>query len=436
MRGSAAKTLAKLRRGGSRGEDTAEQGMHRELLARTQQLFGPFAVVDQVQTDYAGRPRSFAVTFDVATASALAAPQRMRQAEWQLRNIVDPGGNGLVTATWDLPRRIVRVAATTLPQCVPAAPRGAAANDLDDAMKAYATLDIPIGLGENGREVVWPLHKAAHCVIAQREAGAGLSTMLRTISTAAAHAGMCVVVADLTVEEHDDFAGFLDWPNMHLVGRDQRGAVRAVSYVADILERREQRARGEAVSGTEGGVPDGAPILLVVHGFDTLARSEPGEAVVERLRQTVTWIGSLGRAHRVHVVLTFQRGRVAREVNWLAEMSVQLGRLDPLVPSVLGITSQLATRGRGLARLGNEDTLLQGYYTPDPVWNRSDADTAILDALRPPRSLYPRMVVASSPTADGASEILSAPVVTADSRPDLDPLSAHYRPQPPRAPLW
>ena len=432
VRGLAAKAAAKLHSRGKRSTTTAAQGVHGELSARAQQLFGQSVVVDHVEIDDSDRLRAFVATFDLATAAALTNPQHARRAEWQLRHILDPHGDDLVTTTWDLGRCVVRVAATTLPELIPAVPRGAAASNLHAVEQSYSSLAIPIGVGEDYREIVWPLSEAPHCVIAKQEAGIGLSTMVRTIITAAADAGVCVIVADLS--EHDDFAGFVDWPNMHLVGRDYPSAARAISYVASILELRQGRG-GEDVGEGSSEKPDSAPILLVVHGFDAPRRSVGSK--FEDLQQRVDRIRNLGREFRVHSMLTFAHGYMRPEDSAFASLLIQLGRLQTLASMQLGIESgpgdhrQLRTRGRGIAKLNGGVTLFQGYLTPDPKCSGiSEADTEILDALRPPTSLYPRMVIDLPPTISDWDAVLSAPVVAAKTRPDLDPLSFHYQPRP------
>lgn len=431
MRGLAAKTAARLRSWGERDTNAAAHGVHGELAVRAQQLFGRSVVVKDVEIDDTGRLRAFVATFDLATAAALTHPQHTRRAEWQLRHILAPHGDDLVTATWDLERCVVRVAATTLPELVPAVPRGAAASNLPAVEQSYNSLAIPIGVAEDRREIVWPLREAPHCVIAKQVAGIGLSTMVRTIITAAADAGVCVVMADFS--EHDDFAGFVDWPNMHLVGRDYPSAARTIGYVADILERRVRGYRGANIGGSE--LPDGAPILLVVHGFDAPRRSVGSR--FEDLQQRVDRIRNLGREFRVHSLLTFAHGYMRLEDSAFASLLIQLGRLQPLSSMQLGIENeagnhrQLHVRGRGIAKLNGGVTLFQGYLTPDPKWSGiTEADTEALDALRPPTSLYPRMVIDLPSTMSDWNAVLSAPVVTAETRPDLDPLSFHYQPPP------
>ena len=68
----------------------------------------------------------------------------------------------------------------------------------------------------------------------------------------------------------------------------------------------------------------------------------------------------------------------------------------------------------------------QGFYTPNPTDRDLTADeAAILDELHPDISLYPRMLI-DMPDADKIHswhQIATAPIVPAQSRPDLDPES-------------
>ncbi len=97
-----------------RGGNRSERGA---LDAMAQSLFGDTALVEHVESDDAGHLRSVRVKFDLSTASALADPQRASHAAWRLQHILDPGGNDLVSCTWDLGRCTVTASAVDAPVC-------------------------------------------------------------------------------------------------------------------------------------------------------------------------------------------------------------------------------------------------------------------------------------------------------------------------------
>jgi hypothetical protein len=74
----------------------------------------------------------------------------------------------------------------------------------------------------------------------------------------------------------------------------------------------------------------------------------------------------------------------------------------------------------------------QAHFTPDPIKARKARDLGVLAEMLPTESLYPRVVfdLPSPYDINQWEQIITAPWELAEERPDLDPLSPHYRPPP------
>lgn len=405
---------------------TPDPALEEHLHAVVHHALGPWAVVHP-QWAEDGALRRYKATFERQFVNDLVGnPRLRRQTEKLLQDAIPIPGHGWWNLCWDMDNRTLLAEAAALPtHAVNPAPASISADTLDDLRPPQ----IPCGVDEHGDPVIWPLDRIVSALIVDGVGCSGTSTQIRTIILGAAKAAMCVVIANFS-HRTDEFDGLRDWPNIHLVANGGKKGLRAVSYVHQIFASRRLTGRR------------GTPILLVINGFDELNamlqgnhRSLPlGAETSLVIERKLLQLRRLGLAAGIHLLV--ETGTVPHEIDiHNLAFRIQVGYLAGKVSYrlwedlLVGQTVPLNTPGRSLTHGDDGYHQFQGYYTPDPADpNLSDEDTQILAALRPEHARHPRMVIDMPAAATEWDLIDSAPVVPAETRPDLDPLSDQYRP--------
>lgn len=385
----------------------------------------------------------FTVRYSEDVATGIALGYRKRDIQ---RLITERLGDGnSLSFDWDPKARTCTVRRSVFKERIDNKPAVPVAHSVADALKIYPDLQIPVGEDEFGNPVTWKLvGRAQPHGLFVGLTGSGKSSTNQTVLADTALAGMCIIIVDFKCDK--EFNGWRDWPNVHLVAQDVFSCLRAIAYVKELMDRRKEG----------GATPDGAPgpnvpILLIIDEFtvctkllDPLWRQfRKDDKSLPATPPTIEDAGAIlreGRSLRVHEASSLQRAtadNMPAEFKFNSPFKIQCGNADTTTSfnlwddADIGKTIPVGVPGRALTQGPNGFVQFQGYFTPDPATATSERDLAVLQALRPPVSLYPRMVI-DMPDADKIErwdQIVTAPVVPAVSRPDLDPLSPQFKPR-------
>lgn len=419
----------------------------RELKAK---VLGPKAFTSTSKVTHSeitdtGEVLGFTIKYTEELAAAIALGHRKRDIQKLITERIDAGEGNSLSFDWQTQERTCTVKRSVFKGRIDNKPAVPVAYNVEDALKIYPDLEIPVGEDEFGNPVTWKLvgRGQPHGLFVGATGSGKSSTNMTTISHASL-AGMCIIIVDFKCDK--EFNGWRDWPNVHLVAQDVYSCLRAIAYVKELMDRRKEG----------GATPDGAPapnvpILLIVDEFtvatkllDPLWRQfRKDDKSLPATPPTIEDAGSIlreGRSLRVHEGSSLQRAtadNIPREFVFNSPFTIQCGPSDSTTSfnlwddADIGQTIPYGVPGRALTRGPNGFVQFQGYFTPDPNTAASDRDQAVLQALRPPVSLYPRMVI-DMPDADKIErwdQIVTAPIIPAISRPDLDPLSPQFKPR-------
>lgn len=381
--------------------------------------------------------RTFTVNYGLNIASDIAIGNRQKSIEKQLRASL-PAGSGSWSFKWDVPRKNCVITRSMFKRRIDHQLFAKPAATLAEAAHNYPELAIGLGIDEFGKVVTWKLDgdSTPHGIIFGASGG-GKSSTIATIITEAAPAGACIIIIDFKGDREYD--RFRTWPGVHLVAQDFYSCLRAIAYAEELMNLR--RSGGKAPTNA----PDPkVPIIVIID--EVAAGVEALRDVWPRLRgdnkslpsdpPTIKSVGQLlrlGRSLREHVFNATQRATadyVPAEFKHNSPMKIQAGRCDGTTSQNfwddfdIGQTIPAKTPGRCIMQGEHGFVQFQGFYTPNPTDRElDDEEAAILEALRPQSSLYPRMVI-DMPDANKIHswhQIATAPIVPAEARPDLDP---------------
>lgn len=381
--------------------------------------------------------RTFTVAYGLNIASDIAMGNRRKSIEKQIRESL-PAGSGSWSFDWKVPDKQCVITRSMFKRRIDHKLTTTPVRTLQEAATNYPDLAIGLGIDEFGETVYWKLDgdSTPHGIIFGATGG-GKSSTIATIITEAAPAGACIIIIDFKGDvEYDRFR---TWPNVHLVAQDFYSCLRAIAYAEELLNLR----RGGGKAPKHGPDPK-VPIIVIID--EVAAGVEELEKQWPRLRgnnkalpkdpptnKSVGQILRLGRSMRENVFNATQRATadyVPAEFKHNSPMKIQAGRCDGTTSQNfwddwdIGQTIPAKTPGRCIMQGEDDFIQFQGFYTPNPTDRElSDDEVEILDELRPDISLYPRMLI-DMPDADKIHswhQIITAPIVPADTRPDLDP---------------
>lgn len=391
-----------------------------------------------------GNVTKFIVRYDADLAADLAVGQRRSRIETLVRESLPADDGGAWVFDFDIKARTCEVRLSVFKSKVyhRAQPHQRATTRAE-AIANYPKLTIPLGLDEFGNSIDWKVVGAAkpHGVI-YGATGSGKSSQLFDIVASWAEAGGCVIIADFKCDT--EYNGWRDWPNVHLVAQDTYSCLRAILYVEELMEQRRSGGRGPKHAPAED-----VPILFVVDEFPTFVQHltktvwpefRNSDDSLPPVPPPITSFGALlrlGRSKHIHCLSAAQRATKEffdTEFKHNSPLKLQVGWAD-------GVTSQNfwdnfevggsipdGIPGRSLIKTPTGFVQYQGFFTPDPATATSERDVACLQALRPASRLYERALfdMPDANSIDKWRQIATAPLVSASSRPDLDPLSPKY----------
>ncbi|OHV00143.1 FtsK/SpoIIIE domain-containing protein [Mycobacterium talmoniae] len=407
--------------------------------------FTSTATITQYHATDDGQVLAFSVKYSPEVASSIALGYRKRDIQNLIRELLDPGPNNSWSFDWKTQDATCNVRRSVFAERIDHKPTTPIARSLAEATRIYPDLTIPVGVDEFEQPVTWKLvGKAMPHGLFVGLSGSGKSSTVMTVVTALARPGVCIIIVDFKGDREYD--GFLDWPNVHLVTRDFYSNLRAIAYVRELMYRRKTGGAPPA-----GAPPNNVPIMLIIDEFTVCTKTldalwpqfRQAEPALPKMPPTMEDVGSIyreGRSLRVHGVSALQRAtadNIPAEFKFNSPFKIQAGHADSTTSwnlwdnADIGQTIPQGVPGRALTRGPNGFVQFQGYFTPDPAAAADAEDRAVLDALRPPVSLYPRVLI-DMPNADTIErwdQIVTAPIVAAAARPDLDPLSPKFQPR-------
>jgi hypothetical protein len=388
---------------------------------------------------------TFSVCYGINIASDIALGPRRRSIEKQIRESL-PAASGSWSFEWKVTEKTCVVTRSLLSRRIDHTLTVTPVQSMTEAAASYPNLKIGLGTDEFGELVTWKLDgDATPHGICFGATGGGKSSQIATIITEGTAAGACFIIADF--KGGDEYNRFRDWPNVHLVAQDFYACLRAIAYAEELMNQRFSGGR------TPAGAPSPkVPVILIIDEF--AAAVEELKQVWPRLRgdnkklpsvaPTITAVGQIlrkGRSSRVHTFNATQRATAdyfPAEFKHNCTLKIQAGWCDGVTSQNfwdnfdIGQTIPVKTPGRALINIADPPVQFQGFYTPNPIDQDLAVEEAeILEALRPTTALYARMLI-DLPNASLITDwhqIATAPIVPADSRPDLDPLHEQFSPR-------
>ena len=231
-----------------------------------------------------------------------------------------------------------------------------------------------------------------------------------------ARRGFRVLVLD---PKRTEFLGLRDWPNVELVATRVPDQVALVHQIWLEMEDRYRRIEEDGADES-----DFDPILLIIDEYRQMHANVKawwsGIKVTGMPSECPVFeeIGSLLRmaaACRIHVDLATQRPdaeflKGETRDNFAARAAA--GRLSPDGAQMMfdsqhvGVAIPLNVRGRGtMTGMDDRPREVQFLYTPDPRRARTPEDVALLDALRPSTTRWPRKMIELPPAAEVAEAL-------------------------------
>lgn len=380
-----------------------QQQRVRGVVAET---FGADATVAGVATDQDDMITRFTVHYRSAAAKVTVAAVRRR-----ITNAVADRLDGRWKADFSLQLDTVTFTRRPpLPSFVPRAATAVPARD-DPAFNLIAQ-----AVDEDGHVMAWDVAGVQAHILKAGKTRTGKTVTLIGDALEAARRAFRVFVLD---PKRIEFLGLRGWPNVQLVATTVPEQVALVHLMWLEMQNRYRRIEEEGARET-----DFDPILFIIDEYRQLyanvgawwssikVSGMPGECPV------FEEIGSLLRmaaACRIHIDLATQRPDAAflkGEVRDNFSARAATGRLSPdgaemMFDSVhIGVTIPQNVRGRG-TMIGTDDRPreVQFLYTPDPRKACSPEDLALLEALRPPATTWPRLAVELPDLAEFSGEL-------------------------------
>lgn len=306
--------------------------------------------------------------------------------------------------------------------------------------KAYKKFEILLGLNEEGQWATWNPTKDAHLLITGRT-GYGKTISLHNIIQQITQAGYRVWLCD---GKWIELLGYDEWPNVELIANSVPTQIRMLKRIHEIMQERYTLLRKR-----EATVYDFDPIFFVCDELSEMKSNIAEFYAAHKVKnmpsksEVDSWIGSLARLARkalIHMVVGLQRPDASlmngetRE-NFGGRMSLgQMGRDASIMMwenASIGCAVPGA-KGRALAMMNGEPTMIQSILAPNPDPRDSDYDAQKVKNNLPTHILYTRKTIkeldentqvhnaktnefeeAPTPWTD----YLTAPILAADGEP-------------------
>jgi hypothetical protein len=233
---------------------------------------------------------------------------------------------------------------------------------------------FPLGIGLGGKEVVWDVTKAPHCLVAGTT-GSGKSV---TQSTILLHALQSPEWRILLVDpKRVELSVYRPHPSVLKVATELEESLSLIENLENEMQSRYKIMTEKSVNNFRKlkEIPP-AILLMVDETFQLLSptgiKSEEGKEQDEmkaRIGILLSSIARLGRAAGVHMVLATQRPDakvLPGELKANLDARIAQGRMDT-IPSMMTLDSDAATnipaiKGRAIFRDGQSTNEFQAYY--------------------------------------------------------------------------
>lgn len=414
----------------------------KEVLSDPNCFGADFQLKVPVLTPTGDAVESYGVSY--GKGNAFVTPQKRAAVERILRQRI-PVPSGSWMFDWDLPKAEMSAVRSAFEPIMYAPAITHFAASAGEAAERYEDSKFVLGVYGDGSPVIWnPVAEGTpHCNTCGAS-GKGKTSWAHNLLQQTAAAGWCNIVADFKLSK--SFRGFLDWPNMHVVTNGIYSNIKTIYYVVEILNRRRQDNAGH------NGISSDVPILFLMDEYAEFAmqmvkniwprfktKDSPSQPpVLGEIDQLII----MAREFRIHIVTMLQKPSadfINTNIIFNSGKKIQVGKMPGAMSNVYWGNYDIGEsipdlKGRGLVTDfadGVPAREFQAYFTPDPLRARKPHDLDILADLLPPASLYPRVVfdMPDPHDIDDWEQIVTAPWELADERPDLDPLSPHFRPQ-------
>ena len=262
--------------------------------------------------------------------------------------------------------------------------------------KAYKKFEILLGLNEEGQWATWNPTKDAHLLITGRT-GYGKTISLHNIIQQITQAGYRVWLCD---GKWIELLGYDEWPNVELIANSVPTQIRMLKHIHEIMQERYTLLRKRQAT-----VYDFDPIFFVCDELSEMKSNIADfyathkEKGMPSKSEVDSWIGSLARLARkalIHMVVGLQRPDASlmngetRE-NFGGRMSLgQMGRDASIMMwenASIGCAVPGA-KGRALAMMHGEPTMIQSILAPNPDPKDSDYDAVKVKNNLPVHTLY------------------------------------------------
>lgn len=262
--------------------------------------------------------------------------------------------------------------------------------------KAYKKFEILLGLNEEGQWATWNPTKDAHLLITGRT-GYGKTISLHNIIQQITQAGYRVWLCD---GKWIELLGYDEWPNVELIANSVPTQIRMLKHIHEIMQERYTLLRKRQAT-----VYDFDPIFFVCDELSEMKSNIADFYAAHKVKnmpsksEVDSWIGSLARLARkalIHMVVGLQRPDASlmngetRE-NFGGRMSLgQMGRDASIMMwenASIGCAVPGA-KGRALAMMHGEPTMIQSILAPNPDPKDSDYDAVKVKNNLPVHTLY------------------------------------------------
>ena len=275
---------------------------------------------------------------------------------------------------------------------------------------------IPQAVDEDGQILNWDISGVMAHLLRCGKTRSGKTVSLIGDAIEMSRRGFRVLVLD---PKRTEFLGLRDWPNVELVATRVPDQVALVHQIWLEMEDRYRRIEEDGADES-----DFDPILLIIDEYRQMHANVKawwsGIKVTGMPSECPVFeeIGSLLRmaaACRIHVDLATQRPdaeflKGETRDNFAARAAA--GRLSPDGAQMMfdsqhvGVAIPLNVRGRGtMTGMDDRPREVQFLYTPDPRRARTPEDVALLNALRPSTTRWPRKMIELPPAAEVAEAL-------------------------------
>ena len=306
--------------------------------------------------------------------------------------------------------------------------------------KAYKKFEILLGLNEDGQWATWNPTKDAHLLITGRT-GYGKTISLHNIIQQITQAGYRVWLCD---GKWIELLGYDEWPNVELIANSVPTQIRMLKHLHEIMQERYTLLRKRQATAY-----DFDPIFFVCDELSEMKGNIADFYATHKVKgmpsksEVDSWIGSLARLARkalIHMVVGLQRPDASlmngetRE-NFGGRMSLgQMGRdASIMMWENASIGCAVAgAKGRALAMMNGEPTMIQSILAPNPDPLDSDYDESKVKNNMPTHTLYTMKTIKEleeysqvynekndefEETPTPWTDYLTAPILAADGEP-------------------